>query len=326
MRAAVLRGGKFVTEQVPDPVAGPGELVLRIEASGICGSDLKMLDGAPDGVVLGHEFVGEIVALGEGVTGWSAGEYVAALPAIGCGTCGACVAGDVARCATAELLGVGGPSDGAFAEFIRVSAREAARVAEHVARDQGALVEPLAVGLHAVNRGGIRPGDRVLVIGAGPVGLACLTWLRSMPLADLAAVDPQQSRRNAAEEFGATATYASTSDVPRNAFDVVIECVGKVGLLDEALGALANYGRIVMAGVSYATEPFMPLVGLMKEADVRWASFYTRGEYAATARLLSAGELRTDGLITGRIGFDDLDATFAELRGATHHRKVIVVP
>src|SRR5690606_11347742 len=144
---------------LPDPAPGPGELLLRVRACGICGSDLKAVANMPVGLVMGHEFAGEVVARGAGVEGWRDGTAVSALPLIGCGTCTYCLTGDVAHCAQVDMIGVGG-SSGGYAEYIRVSAREAFALPEGISTDVGALTEPLAVGLHAVDRAQLRANER----------------------------------------------------------------------------------------------------------------------------------------------------------------------
>src|SRR3954463_5561274 len=177
MRAAVLNDAhQLEVAEVPDPSPGAGELVLQVTACGICGSDLKLRPSMPAGLVMGHEFCGDIVATGADTdTHWREGQHVTALPVIGCGRCLVCIAGEPAHCEQADLGGVGG-SPGGFAEYVRVHQRETVALPEAIPPALGALVEPLAVGLHAVERARIRAGDKVLVVGAGPVGLSVIAW------------------------------------------------------------------------------------------------------------------------------------------------------
>ena len=177
MRAAVLNDDhELEVTDVADPSPGPSELVLEVTACGICGSDLKLRSSMPAGIVMGHEFCGVIVAAGADTDpAWRTGRHVTALPIFGCGTCLACVAGEPAHCVQADYVGVGG-SPGAFAEYVRVDQRETVGLPESIDPVLGALVEPLAVGLHAIERAHIRSGDKVLVLGAGPVGLSVIAW------------------------------------------------------------------------------------------------------------------------------------------------------
>src|SRR4051794_35074483 len=230
MRAAVLNDDhELEVAEVSDPSPGPGELVLEVTACGICGSDLKLRPSMPAGLVMGHEFCGEIVATGADTDpGWRVGRHVTALPLIGCGHCLACLAGEPAHCEQADLVGVGG-SPGGFAEYVRVDQRETVGLPEQLDPSLGALVEPLAVGLHAVERAHIKSGDTVLVVGAGPVGLSVIAWAARSGARDLVVSDPSAVRRDAAMEMGATRTIDPESEPLEARHDVVIECVGLPG-------------------------------------------------------------------------------------------------
>jgi (R,R)-butanediol dehydrogenase / meso-butanediol dehydrogenase / diacetyl reductase len=174
MRAAVSAGGGFELATLPDPVPGSGELLVRVAACGLCGSDLKARGVFPDGTVMGHEFGGEVVAVGPDTEGWRDGARAAVLPVAFCGRCDWCLAGDVIHCANAVLMGLGG-RPGGFAELATVPAASAFAVPARIQPSHAALVEPYAVGLHCVSAAAIRPGDAVLVIGAGTVGLTTTT-------------------------------------------------------------------------------------------------------------------------------------------------------
>src|SRR5207244_2702138 len=150
VRAAVLReAGRLVVEEVPRPEPEPGELLVRVRDCGICGSDLHAAETLPSGTVMGHEFAGEVAALGSGVSGWRLGEPVVALPYMACGECAACLAGDGIRCAAVRSIGLG-DLPGAYAEYVRVHPASCLRIPERVGFRAAALVEPLAVALHGV--------------------------------------------------------------------------------------------------------------------------------------------------------------------------------
>src|SRR5262249_20140076 len=148
---------------------GPGEVVIRVVACGICGSDIKAQPFMPAGVVMGHELGGEIVAVGSDADGWREGANVAVLPVVSCGRCQYCAAGAVSHCAQTRYLGLG-PDSGGFAELAVVPARHAFALPGEMPDVYAALVEPFAVGLHGVHSAQVRPGDDVLVIGSGGVG------------------------------------------------------------------------------------------------------------------------------------------------------------
>jgi (R,R)-butanediol dehydrogenase/meso-butanediol dehydrogenase/diacetyl reductase len=220
----------LAVETVPDPVPGKGQMVLRVLACGICGSDLHVHERGllRAGSIMGHEFAGEIVETGQG---FRAGEHVCALPALSCGACQRCRSGLGAYCEKQRSLGLG-LAPGAFAEYVTVAAHETLRLPEAVGAQAGALVEPLAVGLHAVRVARLRPGDRCLILGGGPIGLGALLWARYFGAGDVIVCERAPARIRLAEALGASAA------VPPEALDetvarrfpggppIVIEAVG----------------------------------------------------------------------------------------------------
>jgi 2-desacetyl-2-hydroxyethyl bacteriochlorophyllide A dehydrogenase len=326
MRAVIVSGGALEVADVPEPEPGPGQLVLQVAASGICGSDLKTWGYMPDGTVLGHEFSGTVVAAGHDVAAlWPVGTRAVSLPVMSCGACPDCRVGDVARCADAIAVGVGG-GPGAFAERVLVSARETFRLGEAVSLETGALVEPLAVGLHALNRSRIQPDARLLVIGAGPVGLAVLAWARHLGIRESVVSDPSAERRAAALLCGADSVVDPSTEPLGAPYDVVVECVGARGMVATCIDALKPRGTAVIAGVCLEEDPFMPVVGVTKDVDLAFVSYYTHEEFGRSARLLGSGRLDPGPMITDRIGLDDVAATFERLRTPGADRKVLVVP
>ena len=209
MRAAVVgQGGQFEVVSVPDPSPGPGELLLRVTACGLCGSDTKARGALPAGTIMGHEFGGEVVAVGTGTSGWRPGTHVAVLPVFACGECQWCQSGHVAHCRSARAVGLGG-SPGGFAELTVVTPAAAFPLPPDVDPVYGALVEPFAVGLHTIRTAGLERGDEVLVAGAGPVGLTTIAWARALGARRITAVDPVEARRATAQSVGATDVLAS---------------------------------------------------------------------------------------------------------------------
>ena len=180
MRAAVMQGlhKPLVIETVPDPRPGEGEVVVEVGRCGICGSDLHMTEdaayGQGAGSILGHEFAGEVVELGKGVEGLTKGDLVAVSPLKSCGTCPACLAGNVSWC---EKFGLQG---GGYAEYALTKPNQCVKLPKSASLADGAIIEPLAVALHGVAMSGMRIGDKVLILGAGPIGLAAAFWARRM--------------------------------------------------------------------------------------------------------------------------------------------------
>jgi (R,R)-butanediol dehydrogenase/meso-butanediol dehydrogenase/diacetyl reductase len=336
MRAAIVNAaGSFDIETVPDPTPGPDELVLRVTGCGICGSDLKMLEHPNPGIVMGHEFAGEVVALGGNVERWRAGDRVTALPIIGCGHCLACLDGAPSHCVNgADLIGVGG-SSGAYAEFVRVSAAETFALPDSVDSAIAPLVEPLAVALHTVATADLVPGDRVVVVGAGPIGLAVTLWLRQMGAAEIVVADPIEARREKALALGATSVVdpgagglgpAVSRELGQLA-DVVFECVGKPGLLDGCIAATRIGGQIILAGGAFKPDTFLPVMGMVKEVSLRFCVYYRRSEWAHTIKMLAQGRIDPSPLISEQVGLDRFAETFADVqRRPGDHLKVILDP
>ncbi|WP_067662348.1 zinc-binding dehydrogenase [Nocardia miyunensis] len=327
MKAAVVDDAhNLQIVETPDPAVGSDDLVLQVTACGICGSDLKAVHSLPGGTIMGHEFCGEVAAVGRNLAGeWREGQRATALPVIGCGRCAACLTGDVARCDTVDLIGVGG-SAGAFAQYVRVSGREAFHVPDLPADDAAALVEPLAVGLHAVNIARLEPGARVAVIGAGPVGLAVVSWARLLGAGEIVVSDLASPRREAAGAFGATDAIDPTSQLLPGTFDVVFECVGIPGMIDVCVAAARTHGTVVVTGVCMEPDPFMPLVALLKELTMRFVAFYHRREFAHALDALARGQIDPAPFITDRVTLDGIGDAFAALSANSGQRKVLVRP
>ena len=344
MQAAIFHGaGKPLTiETVADPEPGPGELVLKVQACGICGSDLHMADihdGAgipplPPGTVMGHEFAGEVVAIGSELKErWQLGTRVTAMPLIGCGKCLACLSGKGLRCATGKGIGLGA-SPGGYAEYIRVGGYESFRLPEQVDYQAGAMVEPLAVGLHAVNVARLQPGDSVLVMGAGPIGLAVATWCRFFGARHVMVSDLVKSRLDRASDFGATACIeADREDVARRVVElagdaprIVFDCVGVPGSQQLAMHYAPVDGRVVIVGVCMKLDHLMPIMAIGKELQVNYVLAYRHQDFAFTVQMLAAGRIDPHPMLSGIVGFEAFPAAFEALKTSKQECKVLLHP
>jgi (R,R)-butanediol dehydrogenase / meso-butanediol dehydrogenase / diacetyl reductase len=320
----------LVIEQRPDPTPGPGQLTLRVRCAGVCGSDLAAGSYLPDGSVLGHELCGEVVAIGAGAPGgWREGELVTAVPSIGCGACGSCLGGDPVHCPRARYVGLQCP--GAFAEYVTVGALETIRLPESMDAAMGALIEPVAIGLHQVNASSVGVGSRVAVIGCGPIGLAVVAWCRHGGADVVVASDPVGFRRELAAICGADRVVDPTSDdlvaVCREAMggvlpDVVFDCAGS--RLGDAIRLVRVGGRVIEA--AYAAEPVPIDVprALLKEATLVFPSWYQTHEFHTTIGAIVADRLPVKAMVTHRIALDDLPSAYTALRQPTDQGKVLV--
>ena len=344
MKAAIFHGaGKpLAIETVPDPTPGPGDLVLKVEACGICGSDLHAAEihepGAmpplPAGTVMGHEFSGEIVAVGSDMESrWKIGERVTAMPLIGCGKCLACLSGKGLRCTSCKGIGLGAAA-GAYAEYIRVGAYESFRLPEQVDWHAGAMVEPLAVGLHAVNVAKLQPGESVLVIGAGPIGLAVAAWCRFFGARNVIVSDLVKARLDLAADFGATGCIeASREDVVSRAIQlagslpgVVFDCVGVPGSQQMAMQYAPVDGRVVVVGVCMKLDQTLPIIAIGKELQVNYVLAYHHQDFAFTVQMIAAGRINPLPMLSGTVSFDDFPTAFEALKTSKQECKVMLHP
>ncbi|TGD42606.1 Zn-dependent alcohol dehydrogenase [Pseudotabrizicola sediminis] len=315
----------------PDPAPGPDEVVLRVAGCGICGSDLHITeDPAPFGIgagfVLGHEIAGEVVAVGAEVHEFTPGDGVAVVPMRGCGRCARCLAGDPARCAQMVLIG------GGYAEFVTVAARQCHKLPPAVALADGALAEPLAVALHCVVRAGVKPGDRVAILGAGPIGLLVAFWARRMGALHVVMADLHTHQRARALALGATDFALSGDRLAENIADlcggppdIVFECVGKRGLLQAAVQAVRLQGKVVGVGLCVGGDEWDPFIALTKEIDLIFAVFFhQRNEFGVALDALAGGLPQQ--IVTDRIGLTQVPQVFESLRRRTTQCKVLIQP
>ena len=324
MRAAVTtEQHDFEIVELPDPTPGPDELVIRVAACGVCGSDIKAQPFMPAGIVMGHELGGEIVSVGARAGHWRPGVNVAVLPVVSCGGCRHCAAGYVAHCAQTRYLGMG-PDRGGFAELAVIPARDAFALPEDMDATYAALVEPFAVGLHGVHTAGVRRGDEVLVVGAGGVGLTTIAWLSTKGAARITAVDPDPQRRKVASAMGATDSLGSSAECTAGAYDAAIECVGRPELLQSCQTAVRPLGRIVISGACAEAMPIEPITALLKELTIRFSVCYRLDEFREVIAAFSSGDIDPSPMMGPQLELDRIAEAFDLVRNAAVHGRVFV--
>ncbi len=341
MRAAVFHevGEKLAIEDRQRPVAEPGGLVLKVAYSGICGSDIhateKSLVPLEAGTVLGHEFAGEVVESTS--PDWRAGDRVIGMPLRECDACrslGRCKDGLGILCGNSRIIGLSAAVPGAYAEYVRLGAGHALRVPDGVGLKTAALAEPLAVGAHAVRLAGALYGTRVLVIGAGPIGLAVTAFARFAGAREVAVSEIDPTRRERAVTLGATVLLDPAAGPIGPAFaaaavgppEVIFECVGAPGLLQACMELAPIHGRIVVVGVNRNEDTILPRVGIRKELTLRFALGYQHEDFSLVLGLMEAGRIEADALVSSVIGFAELPDMFERLRRRNPHAKVLIDP
>jgi len=336
MRAAVLTGsgGRLETTEVDDPVPGPGQVVARVTACGICGSDLHIATAfGVAGTVMGHEIAGVIDQVGPGVDArWTPGMAVTARPFASCGHCVTCLRGRADHCSEFQLLGF--TRRGGFAELVALSSRELYALPASLTGPDQALVEPLAVALHGLRRARLLRGEAVTVLGGGPIGLATTAWARALNAGPVLVSDPVARRRDLATKLGADVVVDPFAEdlgglcatALGGAPSLVVECSGKPGLIDQAMSLCGVDGRVTVVGACMRRDAILPYTGLSKELDVRFALYYDREDFVDTLRALDDGTLVVDGLVTDVISLDALPEVFASMATGVETGKVVVAP
>src|SRR5262245_59133870 len=358
MRAVLMRSQRLVVADIPVPDPGPGEVLVKTLACGICGSDLHALKHAEKfveasrragsvftmdlsrDVVMGHEFCAEIVEHGpETRKNLPAGTRVCSRPTL--------IRKDGPR-----TVGYSNDTPGGYAEYMRLTEALLLPVPNGLTTEHAALTEPLAVGVHAVNKARLEPDDAPLVIGCGPVGLAVVAALRASHVRPIVAADFSQRRRDLAASFGADVVVDPARSTPWQSWRevaawrdaaraptlppwvsgpalrpaVVFECVGVPGVLDQLMGAAPRGTRIIVVGVCMESDTIHPMLGISKELNIQFVLGYTADEFAQTLAHIAEGALPAGPLITGTVGVNGVAPAFTELASPERHAKILVEP
>lgn len=342
MKAAVFEGlGKpLAIVEMPEPALAPGEVLIKVENCGICGSDLHATeDGVflqAEGTVLGHEFAGTVVASADAAV--PEGLRATAVPVNACDRCrdlGTCKDGLGILCPNNRITGLALDVPGAYAEFVKVGARQVVALPEGVSFQQGAMVEPLAVGMHAVEKAQIPLGGRVLVIGAGPIGLSVTSFARLAGAGQIVVSERAEARRQAANGFGAThvinpgavedlgAAFAGAAGGPP---DVIFDCVGVPGMIQSCIDLSRPRGTVVVVGVCMKPDEVIPITAILKELRLQFVLGYVESDFARVLDLLGQGRIAADGMVTDRVTMKELPDAFEALRHPDRQIKVMIRP
>jgi L-iditol 2-dehydrogenase len=327
----------------PDPRPAGDEVLVRIRACGICGSDIHGWDGSTGRrrppLIMGHEAAGEVAAVGPDVTAWKKGDRVTFDSTIYCGACGPCRTGRVNLCENRRVVGVAPleyRQDGAFAEYVALPARILYRLPDTLGFPQAAMVEPVSIAIHAVQRVKVTPADTAVVVGSGMIGLFVIQALRWAGAGRIIAIDLEAKRLALARELGATDTIQSgqgdvAAEVARltggNGADVAFEVVGISPTLQLAIACLRKGGSAVLVG-NLAPKTDFPLQAVVTREISLFGSCSSAGEYPLCLDLISRGVIRVDPMICATAPLADGIAWFERLSapGGSQYMKVILQP
>jgi threonine dehydrogenase-like Zn-dependent dehydrogenase len=338
MRASVLRDGRMVyRDDVPDPVPGPGQVLVAVRACGICGSDLHFaahgadvlsLSGRLAGnsgsgmdadldrdIFMGHEFSAEVLEPGPDTDTHAPGTLVTSIPVL-------------LSQNGVEPIVYSNSTMGGYSERMLLSAPLLLPIPNGLDFKHAALTEPMAVGLHAVNKSNIQPGETALVIGCGPIGIAIIASLRSRGVENIIAADFSPKRRELAIAMGANQVLDPAQGSPFDSVKaaVVFEAVGVPGIIDDVLLRARPGTRLVVAGVCMQPDTVHPFFAIAKEINVQFVLAYNPEEFGDSLRALAEGDIDVTPLITGEVGLAGVGAAFDDLADPERHCKILVTP
>ena len=337
MKAAIFRGGDIVVDDIAEPKPGAGHVLVRTLACGICGSDLHAAKHAHNmvemsrrvagripmdlsrDVVFGHEFCCEVLDYGPGTDKrLKPGARAVSMPIMPTGE-------------TRATVGYSNDYPGGYAERMVLAAPLLLEVPNGLPSEHAALTEPLAVGIHAVEKAALAADDVPLVIGCGPVGLAAIVGLRLKGVHPIIAADFSPKRRELAGLMGADIVIDPAKETPYARLPVgkravIFECVGVPGLIQQIFERAPRDARIVVAGVCMEPDRIEPFFGIVKELSLQFVLGYTPEEFARCLRLLAEGRVDAAALVTGKVGLAGVKGAFDELANPERHTKIMVEP
>ncbi|MGB9464505.1 MAG: galactitol-1-phosphate 5-dehydrogenase [Candidatus Acidiferrum sp.] len=342
MKALLLsRYKQLEMATLPEPTAGHGEVLVRVAACGICGSDVHGYDGSSGRrippIVMGHEAAGTIAALGDGVKGFAEGDRVTFDSTIFCGDCNNCLRGDVNLCDHRQVLGVSCAEfrrAGAFAEYVAVPSRTLYRLPENLAFSEAAMLEAVSVALHGVSLAQVSADSTALVLGAGMIGLLTLQALRTAGCSRIYVADLDRTRLKLAQDVGATAVLASDGDVVAQVMqltggagvDVAIEAVGRNETVKASIESVRKGGTVVLVG-NISPEATLPLQKVVTRQIRLQGSCASAGEYPRAIELLASGAIQVKPFITAVAPLEEGPHWFERLYAREPNlMKVILTP
>ncbi len=351
MRATVMTNWELRVDDIDVPTAGPGQVLTNVLSCGICGSDLHLLRHGEEsrrlsdelaaeqravgiepeggammfdpssGLVMGHEFCCEVVELGPGVEQLAVGDVIVSMPG-------------VFDADGVHPIGFSNRYPGGYAEHMVLNELLAIKVPTGLPHEMAALTEPLAVGVHAVAKSGIAPGDAALVIGLGPVGLACIAAMKMLGIGPIVGADFSPARRRLAEHLGCDEVVDPALESPLVAWRrvdgvkplVVFEAVGVPGMIEHCMRLAPSGSRILIVGACMQEDRVHPMIGIGKELSLQFVLGYTPEEFAGSLAAIADERVDLAPLLTGTVSIDDIPRAFDDLGNPEAHAKILVQP
>lgn len=339
MKCVSLKGVKeFEVLEVNAPAADGQNVIIDVKKAGICGSDIHYWDaGEPQGLVMGHEYCGTVTDIGAR-TDLKIGDRVTALPISPCGKCQACISGNVQYCPSTwtYATGLALTNPGAMAEKMAIRPDMVIKVPDNVEDDEIAMVEPTAVGLHAIHLADIKIGDKVLVIGGGIIGLVTAMLARMEGASYVAISETNKARGEKSVKLGVADQWFDAKDtkmveklvtMTNGGFDVVLDCCGNSPAVGTALMTVRPGGKVILVGVSLGTVTIPSVVAVMKELTVQGAIAYTKEEFQTCIDLMATKKIDMAKFVDDIVGLDDVQKAFERLTSGTDDAvKILVDP
>ena len=332
-RAAIMYGTHDVRlEEVPVPEPGPKEILVEIKAVGVCGSDVHYYEEGRIGsfvvrepLILGHESMGTVVALGDGATKHELGERVTLEPGVPDGTCRECRAGRYNLCPNVRFFATP-PIDGAFTNFVSIHEDFAYSLPDELSDNAGALMEPLSVGIWACKKGEVTAGDHVLVTGAGPIGLLAMQVAFAQGATEVTITDVADERLQIARRLGATRALNVTEGPLDVEADVLIECSGNERALGDGIRCVRPAGFVVVVGMGPNEETSVPLAFIQTREITLTGTFRYANTYPTAIDLAAKGKVDLDAMVTSHYGLDDTAKALQASRQDPANVKPMVLP
>lgn len=339
MRCVAIKDVKELeVKEIAEPVSKNGEVIIDVVRSGICGSDIHyFMEGEPRGMVMGHEFCGTVSNPGDR-SDLVVGDRVTALPISPCGKCAACLKGNPQYCRDTwkDAVGLSLNRPGGLAAKLAVRSDMVIKVPITVSDDEVAMVEPTAVGLHAVHLADIKVGDRVLVIGGGIIGLVSAMFAKMEGASYVAVSEVNKARGQKAVQLGVADVWFDAKDTrmintmleaTTGGFDVVLDCCGNSPAVSTAIQAVHPGGKVILVGISLGTVTIPAVLAVMSELTIQGAIAYTKEEFQTCIDLMANKKIDVLKFVDDVVGFDDVQKSYERLtNGYDSAVKILVDP